>query len=68
MTGNKEFKKGDIVRYAPGQTGLAMLEDPHCNGWLAKHCMGGMLFVYKVEKATECDIYEAKKSRFWSLG
>lgn len=37
-------KKGDIVRYTDGCTGLAQCLEPHAGGWHGLHCMGGFVF------------------------
>lgn len=56
-----DFKQGDIVRYAGGETALARLDTRHALGWHAVHCLGGYLYVSEtgyrgMRAATEAEI------------
>lgn len=67
-----QWKAGDIVRYAFGETALVRLKTPHAGGWHADHCMGGMTFVCdhgwgerQLSPASESDLVTWARCEKW---
>ncbi|WP_395026559.1 hypothetical protein [Comamonas odontotermitis] len=46
---------GDLVRYAHGETALALHGDAHAGGWHGVQCMGGYTFYTRVAKPSAAD-------------